>query len=474
MGRTVNDGPRINPNLSSMGTQHTEEAKTPDELTLPKLNGILDELGLGTLTDDVEPYAKKGSAADTPRQDGPVRDRGESVKNFFKAIGKGISDFFSKIGSAFSTAFEAIKEAVTSRTATAETPTPTLLPKVTTSAEDRQATQTGILKDFCRDLGNALETDYKTYLADTQDDPPMTRGDFVKQALPDPQGGADEVKDGSLGFIGNTIDAVRTGFKEGSDPGLNETMHAIFERFTEFPTLDIAASGQFSKEVGNLTEDNVGTFLRTDCAFTRLDKFEFQKSVPIKDVAQDAMESVNSDIWRGGDIAKDGLAVSSMDEKQCDVMFGIVDQILDNVLSTEFDEPQSFLNQIPDDYKDSLSEKAEEIMGNQNLSVDDKKQAVRNMYVNSLFLRGISPELVMTAPRRFGDDDMKSVAVTSAKIAQTFFNGNTTFPGGKGSPDADDMLQRLSDKHASRMDLFLVAVGMPAYIVTADDEKATL
>ena len=113
-------------------------------------------------------------------------------------------------------------------------------------------------------------------------------------------------------------------------------------------------------------------------------------------------------------------------------------------------------------------------MGNHNISVDDRKQAVRNMYVNSLFLRGMSPELALTAPRRFETDDMKAVALTTAKVAQTFFSGNTTFPGGKGSPDANDMLQRLSDKHASRMDDFLVAVGMPAYVVTSDDEKATL
>lgn len=470
----IDKTPRMNPNHGVMGGETPAKKELFAKGDAVGMMGVLNDIGIGNFDVEEKTPVAKGDAADTPRQDGPTRQRGESVKNFFKAVGSGLGNFFGKIGSAFSTAFEAIKEAVTSRTATAETPTPTLLPKVETSAQDRQTTQTGILKDFCRDLGNALETDYKTYLADTQDDPPMTRGDFVKQALPDPQGGADEVKDGSLGFIGDKIDAVRTSFKDGSDPGLNETMHAIFERFTEFPTLDIAASGQFSKEVGNLSEDNVGSFLRTDCPFTRLDKFEFQSAVPIKDVAQDAMESVNSDIWRGANIAKDGLAVSSMDEKQSEVVGDIVDKLLDSVLTTDFDEPQSFLNQIPDDYKDSLSEKAEEIMDNQNLSVDDRKQAVRNMYVNSLFLRGMSPELALTAPRRFGSDEMKAVALTTAKVAQTFFSGNTTFPGGKGSPDANDMLQRLSDKHASRMDDFLVAVGMPAYVVTSDDEKATL
>lgn len=467
---SIEKTPRMTVTAPLGGAETPSTSKAPD-WTPDEMKAFLNDNFLSDFDVSSKSSVKKGDTADTPRQDGAVRNRSEGVKSFFKSIGQGIGSFLSSIGNAISTAFAAIKEAVTTRN---EAPTPR--PNDYAPRETAAQKQTAALKDFCVELSNSLEKDYKAYLKTTQDEPPMTRTAYVKNALPDPETDTDDSKVGSdpdaLSYIGDKIDGARALIPESSDPGLTEMRNAVLARFEEVPTLDLASDSLFKQELRGLNSDNAATFLRTDCAYTKLDKFEMRKGVELEVVARDVTEDIKTDVHRNRGIATNGLAVSSMTKDQSDALYGIVDKMLDTLLDTDFDNPNAFINQISDEYRAVLSDKAEQINSLDTLGAEDKKDVVQTLYINSLFLRGISGELSTVAPGQFARDDEKAVALTATKVAQTFFNGNSTFPMGKGSDDANAMLQKLADKHQPRMMDFLVALGLPP--PTPDDEKVTV
>jgi hypothetical protein len=475
--RGASDGPRISQDLGNTRTNTPDEAKSPEKLTLPQLNGILSELGLGTLGGDEEKFVHKGKAEDTPRQDGAVRNRSDGVKSFFKGIGQGIGSFLSKIGNAFSNAFEAIKEAVSARIGgqanTANIQGTQNAP--TTKALDKQGQ---ILKEFCEELGKSLEKGYQDYLANTQDDPPMGRTDFVKQQLPDPQGGRDGIDQNSMGHIGDRIDDVRTNISDVVDPGLNEMRHAVLDRLTEMPSVEIATTGLFNDELKAL-DTNAATFLRTDSPYTKLDKFVARESIPFATIANTILTSVGDQVQENGHLGNiDGrrMAMNSLTKEQGVAVLQISDSILQNMLDTDGNNPDSLISSIPQSYRDFLSEKANVIMGQTDVSLQDRQDAVKTLYVNSLFLRGMSGDLTATAVQKFPGSDNQTFMVQTMQYVQSFLNGLTAFPMGKGNDVAQEALQQTIQTHQPRLEAFLLAVGMPEFGAnqTIEDQKTGL
>lgn len=477
MVKDVTSSPRVSQDFSNIGMQDTppsDEMKTPDELTLPKLNGIMDELGLPGFGGPKEPV-RKGTGEDAIRQDGPVRNRGEDVKNFFKKLGSGISNFFGKIGNAFGKAFEAIKQAVTARAEGAQTP---VQPQQTaTTPKPQLDTQGKNLKEFCDNLGKNLEESYQDYLATSTDDQKMDRTEFVKSKLPDPPGGRDGIDPDSISYVGDQVDDVKANLSDSVNPGLNEMRKLVVDRLIEMPTLDIAAQSLFDKELKDL-ESNPATFLRENSDFSKLDKFVSRQAVSFGEYSSSLLNELKDDAADNKHLEfVDGksLSMSSLNEEQGVFVKGACDKLLDDVLSTDTTNPRAYLNQIPQTYRDFLADKADQIVKQEGVSPQDKQDALKVLYANSLFLRGVNGFLAVAAQASLPQGEGQALAVQTAQMMQTFLNGRSVFPVGKGSDDANKVLAELVTTHQPRLDAFLTAVGMPTVVGLGetDDQKTS-
>ena len=472
MGK-VGEGPRITTDMSNVGVSQTPQAESKPPLTLPQLNGILDQCFNFHLGGDVETLTERGSARDTPRQDGAVGNRADGVKNFFKSIGQGISNFFAKIGNAFSSAFEAIKEAISSRVnaPTVQQQAPTGQPQATTPTPPDK--QVGNLLDFTESLAKDLEVGYQNYLTGTDDAPPKTRAEFVKSQLPDPPDIDKGIDLQSPAYVGDRIGDVRAQIKDVADPGLNEMRQAVVDRFTEMPTLTIAVDSQFAADLKAL-DGQASTFLRGNTSYTKLDKFISREAIPFQTIASDVMQSVTEEIEGYSDLANiDGLrmGMSTLTEEQGAAALDVADKMLEKLLDTGTDGGPTYLGSIPDSYRDFLAERAEEIMQMPGLSPEDRQDAIKMVYINSLFLRGIAGDISTVSAKSFSGNE-QVFAIQVSQLTQTFLNGVTTMS--KGNDVAKDALQQIIATHQPRLDAFLKAVGMPTVTVaqTPDSQQS--
>lgn len=481
MVKDVTTGPRITPDLGQMGKmisglddssevstefegtlRDSQERTTPDVLTRPQLNGYLEELGLPTFGRDIE-KPRRGSAEDTPRQDGPVRDRGEDVKNFFKAVGKGIGGFFAKIGRAFDKAFEAIKEAITHEKQKA--------------AEQRQFViekRTEYLATACKDLGKTFEEEFQAYTATTTDDPKMDRTAFVASRIPDPPGGPAAIDTQAMTYVGDIIDTVRDNPPDPEKPEHATMLGLVLDRLAQVPTLETVLSGRFEKELGCL-DDDAGTLLRGNSAYTRLDKVLAVSVIPLNLVAQDIFNSVKGDMKAHSDLAKvDGVTVSasSMNAEQARAIQDISDKILSQILDTDTTNPKSFLNSIPQEYRDHLAQKADEIMQHPGTaSVEDRNTAIKMMYSNSLILRGINGAITEIGSKMPDESGAQKMLMQSLNSLQTYLNGASEPFKRRATPDAGLMMDHIVTTFAQPLEDFLQAVGMPKM---TDDQAVTV
>ncbi len=469
----IDKTPRMNPNHGVMGGETPAKKELFAKGDAVGMMGVLNDIGIGNFDVEEKTPVAKGDAADTPRQDGPTKQRGESVKNFFKAVGSGIGNFFANIGSAFGKAFDAIKGAVTARVGaqatvqanqTAQTPPKTL---------DRQST---FLKDFCVEMAETLEKNYKQYLDDTNDQPPMSRTDFVKERLPEPKGGSDGIDKTSFGYVGDRIDDVRAEMKPLTDPGREEMRNALMDRLSEFPTLDTASDKLFEGQLKEALNSDVTTFLRTDSAYTKLANFTGHNAIPFEQVAKDLLASVKSDFKSNSDLASINgvrIGMNLLTEEQGTVIHDISDQLLGKLLDVDFEgperdlnkpymassEPKSFLNQIPQDFRDQLAEKAEIILSSKEGTPEDRAAAVKTLYVSSLFLRGMNGDMNRVFVTGLDNSNEQALAVQTQQMMQTFFNGVTVMT--KGNDVAKGVLTALVEKYQTPLNDFLMAVGMP-------------
>ena len=475
----IDKTPRMTPNQGVMGGEAPAKKELFAKGDAVGMMGMLNDIGIGNFDVEEKTPAEKGDAADTPRQDGPTRQRGESVKNFFKSVGKGIGDFFTRIGNAFSSAIDTIKEAMTARIggqATAQTPPKEL---------DRQSKA---LKDLCVQMAEDLEKGYKDYLGHTDDQPPMSRMDFVKEQIPEPQGGADGIDKTSFGYVGDRIDDVRADLTPLPDPGRNEMRNLLMDRLTEFPTLDTASAKLLEDEVKTALNSDVTTFLRTDSSYTKLANFTGHNAIPFESVAKDLLASVKSDFVANSHLASvDGMTIrmSALTTEQGTVIHDIADQVLGKLFDVDFEGPErdeqkpympssapkSFLNQIPQDFRDELAEKAETILSSNEGTPEDRAAAVKTLYVSSLFLRGMNGDMNRVFVTGLEKPGEQSLAVQTQQMMQTFFNGVTVMS--KGNDVAKGVLTSLVEKYQTPLNDFLLVVGMPtaALDYRSDDMK---
>ena len=484
MGK-VGEGPRITADLTNVGTTPAKDSNTPPPLTMAKLNGIVDECFNFNFGGPVERLTERGTAQDTPRQDGAVAKRSEAVKDFFRSIGQGISSFFSKVGHAFATAFESIKEAIQSRTGGtaavqttgAQGTTGQVATAVTADADtpptlDKKG---AALKEFAEELTDALQTDYEAYLQNGQDDPPMTRAEFVKFKLPDPADIDQGIDVQSAFYLGDRIDDVRANLKEGSNPDRNEMQKAVLDRLTDMPTVEIALEGQYAAELGALQTDP-STFLRGNTPFAKLDKFVGRQTVPFEAVASSVLETVGPKLEQHEPLAVQNgvtLRMSMLTDTQAVAVEDIANAMLDDLLDISGTNPNSFLNSISPSYQEFLADRADTILQQPDLSDQVKQDAIKTLYVNALILRGINGELFTAAVSK-PNQDQKGMTIQTLQLVQTFVNGNDQFPVGKGNDIANQVLGRITSAHQARFDAFLAAVGMPTVIgaQTPDDQPS--
>jgi hypothetical protein len=167
------------------------------------------------------------------------------------------------------------------------------------------------------------------------------------------------------------------------------------------------------------------------------------------------------------------MAMSSLTEDQGAAVLQISDSILQNLLDTDANNPASLISSIPQSYRDFLSDKADVIMAQTDVSLQDRQDAVKTLYVNSLFLRGMSGDLTSTAVQKFPGAENQTFMVQTMQYVQSFLNGLTAFPMGKGNDVAQESLQQTIQTHQPRLEAFLQAVGMPDFGVNppTDDTK---
>jgi hypothetical protein len=373
-------------------------------------------------------------------------------------IGDGLKSMFSKIGNAISTAFATIKEAITPERAKAPEP-----------RDPVTVRRTETLTDLCKDLSKNLETEFQSYLADTTDNPKMDRKAFVATKFPDPPGG---IVPQSMGYVGDLIDAVRTNMSSWATADNAAMQTAVLDRLTEMPTLDTIVTGLFNRELSNL-DAHASTFLRSNSAYTRIDKFFAISTIPFNLLADRVMGSVAGAVEEYGHLGiVDDLAMSSSDMSadQAKAFTIVSDGILNALLDVDPGNDKSLLNSIPQEYRDHLSAKADEIVNRAgNATVEERNGAIKMMYVNSIFLRGINGDM-STLARQMGEGAPQKLVMQSMNGLQTFLNGAGNAFANRSSPEAADAMYNIIATHTPRLDAFLQAVGMP---VIAHDNAAT-
>lgn len=453
----VDKTPRMNPTPGFGGAETPKETKMPKWTAESMMAFLNDELNADFDLGGKTPV-DKGDAADTPRQDGTVRSRLDGVKSFFKGIGDGLKSIFSKIGNAISTAFTTIKEAITPERAQAPEP-----------RDPETVRRTETLTDLCKELGKNLETEFQSYLADTTDNPKMDRKAFVATKFPDPPGG---IVPQSMGYVGDLIDAVRTKMSSGATADNAAMQTAMLDRLTELPTLDTIVPGLFNSELSKL-ETQATTFLRSNSAYTRIDKFFALSTIPFNLLAERVMGSVEGAVKEYGHLGivqGSAMNTSDMTADQAKAFATVSDGILNALLDVDPANDESLLNSIPQEYRDHLSAKAEEIVNRPgNATVEERTGAIKMMYVNSIFLRGINGDMSSLA-LKMGEGGPQKLLMQSMNGLQTFLNGAGNAFATRSSPHAAEAMTNIIATHSPRLDAFLQAVGMP---VIANDNAAT-
>lgn len=431
--------------------------------SLAELNGILDFAGLGTLTDDVIPVSR-GSGRDAPNAGGAVRDRGTPVKDFFKAIGGAIADGLSAIGRAIGSAaskvqdFFAARTQGTAPTATAGQAAQTATPAMQAPTVSKAALAADALKMFADDLE-------KMYGKLPDDDTKPTREAFVAGLMPGPEGGLDALDQGSALHFGDIFDETRAAMRRPSDADAAAMMDAMMDHMQTLPTLDAAVEVMMGSEIENLAS-NPAVFLRGNCAYSKTEKVLTKTIVPLPEIVNDTLAALADKLTEHRDLAViDGvtIAMESLTPEQADAMFDLSDTMLTALLDTDPDNPDSYLNKIPGEFRDFVAAQAERILADDTIPRDVRQDAVEMMYANSFFLRSVLGEvsvaMAMTLPSDTGE---KNMGIRTAQLTQTLLNGVTDYSA-KGNDNAQGALDRLWDNHGDRVTAFFRAAGMPEF-----------
>lgn len=462
MVKDVTNSPRIVQDYSNMGGGNdVHKAKSQEPMTLPQLNGILDELGLGTLGGKTEKFVMKGSGEDAPRTDGPVGKRSDAVKEFFSEAGNKLGSFFSKIGKGFQTAFEGIKGVVTSAVATIkEAFTAPAESKGRTESPELRERKNSVLKEFSEEFSKTMEQEYSSYKTSTTDDPPKTRSEFLRNMMPAPEGGVDRT---GPGYIGDRLDFLGKTMAPTTDENLLQMRQAVMEFFTETPSLTVAHGKLFNAEC-EAFDSNPATFLRGNSAFTKLDKFMGLSAMPLTSLADGVLTGQKEKIDDYGHLGKvndQRMGMKILNQEQASAVLEVGTNILNELLDLDPNKADSFANSIDQSYLDQLSSQAQQIVDNGNLSTEEKKSAMNMMYANSLFLRAMSPELINVGIKAYGGGDSQTFVVQTLQFLQTFLNGAADSFHEKGNETAVGIMNQLSQAQQPRLEAFFQALGMP-------------
>lgn len=446
MVKGVTDSVRISQDYTQQGITPTDESKTETPMTMDELDSVLGELGLPTFGPGDEAKVRRGSGEDTPRQDGVARNRGESVKNFFKSVGSGIKSFFSAIGGAVSKAFDAVKDAAMAK----------FDPQTRLTNERKH----DVLLDICKKLTNDFEADYQTYLTTSPDEQKMTRTEFVAARMPAPEDGIDT---GSMTYVGKTIGPVREAMTDPLDEAKTEMRDVIMDRLEEFPTLDIATDGLFSDEMKKL-DANPNELLRGNTAYTKMDKFMAVSSIPFNKVGERMLDEAKEMMGNDGHLGiVDGheLGAKDMSPEQATVMHRVADGILEKMLTIDPDDEKSLFNSIPQEYRDHLADKADQILNRPgNATLQERKDGIRMMYVNSIFLRGVNGDFSKSVAEGLEGGDRVLVG-RCMNLFQALLNGAENAFYNTSNEASGNCMRLISANHAPRLDAFLTAIGMP-------------
>jgi hypothetical protein len=460
--KDVTNSPHIMPNYGDMGDKNTvHQAKSKAPITLPQMNGILDELGLGTLGGKTEKFVMKGSGEGAPRSDGQVGKRSDAVKQFLNDAGDKLGGFFAKIGKGFQTAFEGIKGVVTSAVTTIkEAFTASAESKGRPESPELRERKNAVLKEFGEDFSKAMELEYSNYKTSTQDDPPKTRSEFLRNMMPAPEGGIDR---NALGFIGDRLDFLGKAMAPTKDENLQEMRQAMMQFFAETPSLEVTQGKLFQAEC-TAFDSNPATFLRGNSAFTKLDKFMGLTAMPLTSLAEGVLTGQKENIDQFGHLGMvndQRMGMKSLTQEQAAAVLEVGSNILNELLDVDPNKPDSFANSIDQSYRDQLSAQAQQIVDNGNLSADEKKSAMNMMYANSLFLRAMSPEMINVGIKAYGGGDSQTFVVQTLQFLQTFLNGAADSFGDKANDTAVGIMNQLSQAQQPRLEAFFQALGMP-------------
>lgn len=418
--------------------------------SLAELNNILEFAGLGRLTSaDTVSGVQVGNAHNAPDAGGEVRERATPVKDFFKKVGSGLKSFFSAVGNTIANAAGKVKDFFAARFARAEPPIIT--------AEQKQSLRSDALKAFAEQLESAYES--------LPQDPPVSREEFVARMMPTPEGGVDALNTESPLYFGDNFAEVRENTTPPHGEGKQAMFEAMMDRFEELPSLEVGLKAMMDKETGVL-ENNPGSFLRGNTAYSKTEKLFTRSLVPLEQMSTNLMNTQVATIKSHDHLGEvDGmrLGMTTINQEQADAVFGIANNILDALLDTNPGNEGSYLNLMPQEFKDYLSGQADALLTNPDIPEEEKQGAVEKLYANALFLRAGSGDLV-TASTRVTDpgSGAQIVAVKSMQVVQTFLNGITDYTD-KGNDLAQAGLDQLWETHGDRVTAFLHAAGMPEF-----------
>ncbi len=431
------------------GPEHSQASQK-----LSELNGILDNLGLGTLGGDVTPVSvQRGDASTSPNPNGEVRERATPVKDFFKKVGSGIKSFFSKVGHAISGAATKVGDFFKARFARAE-------PPIITQQEQRN-----LRNDALKNMAQQFEARYQEAIQDVPLEEVPSRADFLAELMPAPEGGADALDVNSPLYMGGQVSDIRENIGRIGTADQFHMFDAMMDVFEEMPSMSIAIDAMMDKEI-DVLDNNPGSFLRGNSAYSKTEKLLARSLIPFSEMTANALEGAkqifvdNADLARIGDV---GIAMESLTPEQGAVLQEAANGVLDKLLDIDPETEGSFFNSIPQEFKDFLADQAGSIMSNEDLTGEQRQDAVEKLYVNAFFLRSSVGDMIANiASTPFKNSGSKTLGVKTMQLTQTFLNGVTDYTK-KGNENSQAALDSLWDNHGESLTNFFHAVGMPEF-----------
>lgn len=465
-----------------------ESARTgTSEARTSVLQGIVQEGGPFGLRGSTGGDVRQAPTDDAPAARGPARGRMQAVADWFRGVGERISQGFSSFKAKLASAAQAVKAFFSPAPTTAPTTTQTTvrpidLKEIAPAIVDAVGkNDTEALRKAIEGAGLALER-----LMASSENTDRDRIDVLRAraCLPGAMGKA---------LLPDVVEALKPMLAGISDSlGTDASTRAVADLLMDFD-FDAEFQRAVDQDLRNLASPDPGTvrnareaFLRGNSGMTGTLKALQNRGFDDKSFATQLLgrHADTFEAMRGDDYDRMKLEVMQQTQKENPTQGAPEDpssfrinqgnvgdptaQLIAKAAGALIDdmlEPEALKERFGQEYLDKLRDVADSIA---NLKVNDpegeprlvdleaRQDAIRKLYINDIFLRGMSPALSVGASRLGNPDKLEFVTATVVQFAV-----NNLTESGKLSDELMEHFAPVRDKVQDQLTEAFVSLGMP-------------